>query len=151
MEPFDSAPDVNRLGESHHGAARRTTPGLGECGSCRYRTILVADKAGLSVVPASAPVPGSIAKRVRALTGTATMARFVWADARLLEPGHALGNLVPSADSLQSLGAAGNAASQRTAKPHRPPAKRWLRRLAPWLAALLSAGMGFLVFLHRAF
>lgn len=115
-------------------------------GAFRHRVVLVADDSGVEVIRGAAPLPRTVADRIHRVTKEATMARFVWADSRLLEPGHSLSGLVPARSPSMSAASVGRAAAAFATVEFRPV---W-RRLLPWAAAISTAGLGFLIFLYRA-
>lgn len=107
----------------------------------RHRVCISADARGLRMSGGVLAVPREIADKLHESVRQGCAARMVWADCRLLEPDHPLSGLLPERHG--SRGPRGPE-SRRTAS-----SGLW-RRLAPWAAALVSAGLGFLVFLHRA-
>lgn len=110
----------------------------------RHRVVLLVDRSGVNWIPAATPLAQSTTKRVQNLAHNAAMARFVWADSRLTEPGHPLSSLLPASPrSSSGLAALAHAPSHRA----RPGV---LRSALPWVAAAAAAGLGFLVFLLRA-
>ncbi|MCW5962920.1 MAG: hypothetical protein KIT83_02690 [Bryobacterales bacterium] len=141
MELVD--PDGGRI---PHGIGDAPTRDAWRRGAFRHRVVLVADRSGVDVIRGTAPLPRAVADRVQQVTKEATMARFVWADSRLLEPGHAMSGLVPTRRPSMSAASLGRSSSVLAAAE---PLPIW-RRMLPWAAAIATAGLGFLVFLYRA-
>ncbi|MCU0226000.1 MAG: hypothetical protein MUF01_00050 [Bryobacterales bacterium] len=133
--------------------ARRDQPqevnpsgGVAHVPAYRHRVILVADSTGSHWISSVAPIPRNTAQRIQRVAVQATMARFVWADSRLTEPGHPLSYLLPT--SVPPRGLSALCAPEPGTQPPTPQ-RRW-RRLLPWVAAVATAGLGYLVLLVRA-
>lgn len=149
MEPIEPGRDAVRAER-----AGGSVPARAGRGAYRQQTLMVADAAGFEVLRATAPGAENLARRMDRIAANATMGRFVWADARLLTPGHKLGNLVPAGKQAQPGGGVAGASEESGptswfARSGLARFRQWLRKAAPWLAALASAGIGYQIFLQR--
>ncbi len=122
------------------------TGGLRGRGAFRHKVLLIADGKGTDVMPGEVPLPRKFADRIQSVTRESTMARFVWADSRILEPGHFMSSLVPPR-RIPASAPPWNRHSESAKPAH---AKSVWGRVLPWAAAIVAAGTGFIVFLYRA-
>jgi len=153
MEPVDPLPPnfALPLGSQPRKSA---VSGLGDVGESpmgvsvfHCRVLLIADSAGVNVMNGTVAVDRSMADRIESIARGAITARFVFADSRILEQGHNMAGLLPPVGSRSAARGKWFVASE---KPTERDACAILRRLAPWVAAIATAGIGFLAFLHRA-
>lgn len=105
-----------------------------------HRVSISADVRGMRIGSGEGATPQYVTDKLRESLRSGCAARMVWADARLLEPGHPLRGILPQRDEPQVDAAA--------TKWTRETRSRWSRVL-PWVAAVLSATVGFWVFLQR--
>jgi hypothetical protein len=119
----------------------------GERGVYRIRAVFFSDRSRLETMADSAVAEQLVRQRRRVSVQQQNAATFLIADCRLADASNPVLGLLPAqlrvrlTSSLQE-GARGNDS------PEVRPRKRW-QAVLPWVAAIVTAGAGFWVFLHR--
>lgn len=119
----------------------------GERGVYRIRAVFFSDSSRLETMADSAVAEQLVRQRLRESVQQRNAATFLIADCRLADASNPVLGLLPAqlrvrlTSSLQE-GARGNDS------PEVRPRKRW-QAVLPWVAAIVTAGAGFWVFLHR--
>ena len=131
MYPVNPNPSVDASRSRFPGKSARHSPH-----TFRNCAVLLADAGGTVFVPGNGPLPENVERRLQSLRKGASTARIVWADPRLLLPGHPMRKLLPASQE------------SATVEPENS-SKSILARLAPWIATLVTASLGIAAFLHR--
>lgn len=119
----------------------------GERGVYRIRAVFFSDSSRLETMADSAVAEQLVRQRLRESVQQQNAATFLIADCRLADASNPVLGLLPAQLRVR-LTSSLHEGAQGNDSPEVRPRKRW-QAVLPWVAAIVTAGAGFWVFLHR--